>query len=227
MPIARVYDAKTGQIVTTIHDGYLDRLLRWSDIQEYLPFMHKAARSYPGVRVLELGARKGNSTLTFLSAAQMVNGTVVSVDIDPIIDDREGMNPWKDCPWWEFIQGDDMDEAILARLPAEVDVLFVDTSHEYDHTLRELRAYMPRVAPGGLALFHDTTRLGVWDHESTIPSVARALDDYCAEMGITWENLPGEYGLGVILNADNISSGQQDNEPPAGRTAGERPVGLA
>jgi len=81
-----------------------------------------------------------------------------------------------------------------------VDVWFLDTSHEYEHTLAELRAYMPRVAAGGIALFHDTNVIGwpgyQWD--SDISPVATALNDYCAETGLTWENLPGDYGLGVI-----------------------------
>ena len=86
------------------------------------------------------------------------------------------------------------------QLPAEVDVLFLDTSHEYEHTLAELRAYMPRVANGGIALFHDTNLQG-WggnppreDH----PEVRQALDAWCAETGLSWENMPGVYGLGVV-----------------------------
>ena len=199
MAIARTYDAAVGKVITTIHDAYQDRLHKWSDIQEYLPFLHETVRSYPQARVLELGARQGNSTLAFLSAALTVRGSVVSADIDPVTDFTEGMLRWRDCPWWTFIQGDDMDPAVQARLPGVVDVLFIDTSHEYGHTLAELRAYMPRVAPGGVALFHDTRIFGTWSEPGdTVPPVARALDDWCAETGRSWENLPGEYGLGLI-----------------------------
>jgi hypothetical protein len=28
--------------------------------------------------------------------------------------------------------------------------------------------------------------------------VAAALDEYCAEAGLSWVNLPGTYGLGII-----------------------------
>ena len=113
---------------------------------------------------------------------------------------RDGMHRWRDCPGWTFVQGDDMDEAVQARLPAEVDVLFVDSSHEHIHTLEECRAYVPRLAPGGVALFHDT-KLRSWpgyDWQGEIAPVWQALDDYCAETGLSWENLPGEYGLGVV-----------------------------
>jgi len=200
MPLARTFDPATGKVITTLHDAYLDRLSRWSDIQEYLPFLHEQARSRKGVRVLELGSRRANSTLTFLAGATESGGHVWSADIDNILTHAGGIGPWADCPRWTFICGDDMNPALQALLPPEVDVFFLDTSHEYEHTLAELRAYMPRVAAGGIALFHDTNLIGwpgyQWDRD--IPPVRAALDDYCAETGITWENMPGDYGLGVI-----------------------------
>lgn len=206
--IARTYDKTRNAVITTVHDGYVDRLSKWSDVQEYLPLLYGTARSYPKVRVLELGTRRGNSTLAFLAAAAAVDGHVTSVDPDRVTDARDGMLPWRKAPWWTFVRGDDMDSAVQAALPVEVDVLFVDTSHEYEHTLGELRAYMPRVVPGGTALFHDTnvflnqdgTGISSLDPRSgeRIPPVAQALDEYCAEAGLSWENIPGEYGLGRI-----------------------------
>lgn len=199
MPVARTYDKAQGAVVTTLHDGYLDRLSKWSDIQEYLPFLHETARSYGKVRVLELGARAGNSTLAFLAAAEAVDGHVTSVDIDRVTD-RPEMRRLSGHPRWSFIHGDDTDEAVRERLPAEVDVLFIDTSHEYEHTLAELRMHMPRVAPGGVALFHDTNLYG-WGGNpprDDYPEVRQALDAWCAETGTAWENRPGVYGLGVL-----------------------------
>jgi len=198
MPLARTFDGT--RIVSTLRDGYLDRLSKWSDIQEYLPFLHETAKSYKKVRVLELGARKGNSTLAFLAAAEATDGHVTSGDIDNIAMHKDGMFPWRKNPRWTFIHGHDMDPAVQAQLPDEVDVFFLDTSHEYGHTLAELRAYMPRVASGGIALFHDTNKSG-WGGNpplKDVPEVAQALDAYCEETGLSWENLPGEFGLGVI-----------------------------
>ena len=188
-----------GRIFPAINDGYLDRASRWSDIQEYLPFLRETAESYPKVRVLELGSRLGYSTLAFLAAADDVDGHVWSADIDPVADNPRGMGQWKDHPRWTFIQGDDMDPDVQEKLPDEVDVFFLDTSHEYEHTLAELRTYMPRVVKGGIALFHDT-RLVEWEgHErSDFPPVTQALDEFCEETGTEWEELPGAYGLGVI-----------------------------
>jgi len=200
VPLARVYDAARGRIVTTVRDGYLDRLSRWSDVREYLPFLYETAKSYPGARILELGSRKGNSTLAFLAAAKEVNGHVWSCDIENVARDPAGMLFWSRIPCWTFIHGDDMDPAVQEQLPGEIDVFFLDTSHEYEHTLAELRAYMPRVAPGGIALFHDTRLIGWPGHEppGDMPPVAQALGEYCAEAGLSWDEIPGEYGLGRI-----------------------------
>jgi cephalosporin hydroxylase len=200
MPLARTYDAASGKIVSTLHDAFRDRLARWSDIQEYLPLLHEAARSRPGVRVLELGCRRGNSTLAFLAGAAESGGHVWSCDVENVLRFPDGIGPWRDAPHWTFACGSDTDPAVLALLPAEVDVLFIDTIHEHEHTLAELRAYMPRVAPGGIALFHDTNIIGWpgyrWDRD--VPPVRAVLDEWCAEAGLTWENLPGTYGLGII-----------------------------
>src|SRR5580704_2181661 len=123
MPLARTYDAARGKIVVSLHSAFLDRASRDSDIREYLPFLHDTARSYPQVRVLELGARKGNSTLAFLAAAKEAGGHVWSADITNVALDPEGMAPWARHPLWTFTCGDDMDPAVQAKLPPEVDVL--------------------------------------------------------------------------------------------------------
>ena len=202
MALARVYSAAAGGIQTTLQQAFADRLDRDSDIREYLPYLHDTAKAYPACRVLELGTRKGNSTLAFLAAVEPTRGHVWSVDIDNVTRVPDGMGPWAGCPLWTFTHGDDLHPAVAAAQPPEVDVLFIDTTHFYDHTLEELRLYAPRVAPGGVILCHDT-KLLVWEalagpEPEQVPPVRRALGDWCAETGRVWEEIPGEYGLGVV-----------------------------
>ncbi len=200
MPIACTFNAERNAVVIPLYSGYQDRLSRWSDIQEYLSFLYEQARSRPGVRVLELGCRTGNSTLAFLAGAESSGGHVWSVDPADCDGNPEGMKPWRRTSLWTFIRGSDMDDEIRAQLPTEVDVLFIDTSHEYEHTLAELRAYVPMVVPGGIVLCHDTNLFGWPGYEppGKLPPVQQALDEYCAETRLEWRNLAGEYGLGVI-----------------------------
>ena len=201
MALARTYNPATGGITSTLVDACRDRMDRESDIREYLPLLYEYACK---ARVIvELGTRKGNSTLVLLAGAQVSGGHVWSVDVDPCDRDPEGMGPLAGCPLWTFTRGDDLHPAVLAALPQEIDLLFCDTSHFYKETLAECRVYVPRIAPGGTALFHDT-KLFPWTASAgpasapEVPPVRQALDDYCAEAGLSWEDLPGEYGMGVI-----------------------------
>ena len=164
-----------------------------SDIRDHLPRLYAEACRYPNVRVLELGVRSGNSTSAFLAAAEEVDGTVHSVDlVFPNVP-----ADYITSPRWFVSTGDDL--ALEPTLP-DCDVLFVDTSHHLDHTLAELRAFWPHVAPGGVVLLHDTEL----EHPEQVPAddppfpVRVAVETFCAEVGATPEFVPGCHGLGVI-----------------------------
>lgn len=165
-----------------------------SDIQDWLPTLHDEACRYPEVRVLELGVRSGNSTAAFLAAADKVDGHVWSVDITP----ARVPQWWHDRGRWTFVLGADVPPP--DGLPAEVDVLFIDTSHHYQHTYDELTWYAGRVRPGGVILLHDTDLYLPDDRiDGELPfPVKRALDRFCDEHAQKWENRPGCNGLGVL-----------------------------
>lgn len=169
----------------------------WTDIQDHLEFLYDTVRAYESPDVVELGVRSGESTSAFLAALEdIASGHLDSVDINP----PQVPQHWFENPQWTFHQGNDLD--LQAVLPPEFDVLFIDTSHTYEQTLAELRAFVPRVAPGGIVLMHDTQWLPP-AISLTAPGgpVTEALDDWSVETGINWENrlsAPGWYGLGVI-----------------------------
>ena len=150
------------------------------DIVEHLPFLYETACRYEGVRVIELGVRRGNSTSAFLAAAYERDGQVWSCDFKrPLVPQW-----WHDLDRWTFYQGDDRPKGARVVAPSGCDVLFIDTSHTYPHTKEELRAYGPRVCPGGVILCHDTDMGGV----------SRALDELYPE----WVYRLGCNGLGVV-----------------------------
>lgn len=177
-------------------EEYQRRLAVWSDIQDHLEYLYATVCSYEKPVVVELGVRSGNSTAAFLAGVEAAGGHLWSCDIE----DPDVPQEWLSNPLWTFIKGDDV--LVQNALPEAIDVLFIDTSHEYGHTLEELRVYEPRVNPGGIVLCHDTQ----WEYPSTsLPDasgpVAGALDAYCREAKLTWANRnsdPGFYGLGVI-----------------------------
>ena len=178
----------------SLADDYRERAAPWSDVQDCLERLFSAAASYPGVRVLELGVRSGVSTSAFLAAAEHVGGHVWSVDIAA---PQVPLDRWLDSGCWSLSVGDDMQLPLSDR---EFDVLFIDTSHAYEHTLAELRKFVPVVAKGGTVFLHDTrleAPVGVGP-QPPFP-VAKALEEFCQETGRTWTDHDAQYGLGEIV----------------------------
>ena len=166
---------------------------QWSDIEGHLDYFVKCVADLDATRVIELGVRSGVSTAAWLYALEG-RGHLWSVDIN--LPGR----PVGGFPNWTFLLGSDLDPDVLTRLPSEpVDLVFIDTSHEYGHTLDELTEYVPRVRSGGRVLCHDTEL----EHpEDVVPEpafpVKSALERFCAERSLAWENFEHSYGLGVI-----------------------------
>lgn len=192
MPTPEIPDAST-----LVRAGYEHRLTVESDIRGHLQYLHDTVLEQPACgHVIELGVRSGVSTSALLSAVQIRQyGCLVSIDIEM----PTSPPLWAYHTQWHFLQGDDLDPAIVAKaavyFPEGINVLFIDTIHTYEHTLAELRTYGPMVRPGGKILLHDT--LHDIPFEPKWP-VSKAIREWCAETGYQWVNRTGYHGLGVI-----------------------------
>jgi predicted O-methyltransferase YrrM len=174
----------------SLEEEYHGRLDAWSDVQYCMPRMLAAGARYPQVRVLELGVRSGNSTSAFLLAAERRGGHVWSVDtMMPEVPEH-----WAGSGLWTFICGDDL-AVVLPE--GGFDVVFIDTSHSYAHTLAELRRFVPLVNAGGTVLLHDTLLEHVDGEQVPFP-VAHALGEFCRETGREWHEHGGQYGFGEL-----------------------------
>ena len=180
-----------GEGVTTLADEY-ERLCHTpSDIYLHLPRFVEMVRDMDAQHVIELGTRTGVSTVAWLHGLSMTGGRLTSVDID----ERPDIGEWEH---WTFVQGSDLDPAVTSQLD-ECDILFLDTSHLYEHTCQELRIYRHFVRPGGLLVCHDT----MLERPEGAPSrprfpVATAIEEFCAGEGLQWRNIPECWGLGII-----------------------------
>jgi cephalosporin hydroxylase len=174
----------------TLHDLYLERAATPSDINEHLGYMHDRAVE-TGVRtVVELGVRSGNSTAALLAAVTETGGRLWSVDCEPPDVPRE----FTDGPW-TLIIGDDL--AVADQLPDSIDLLFIDTSHHYQHTLDELRLYGPRST---WILLHDTELEHPYQAPAGDPPypVLRAVRKWSEEVGRQVEYQSNCWGLATI-----------------------------
>lgn len=171
-------------------EEYAARLAQWSDVQYCMERMYGTALCYPEGAVLELGVRSGNSTSAFLAAAEKTGGHVWSVDTVP----PEVPRHWAGSDLWTFVQGDDL---TLEPPVTAFDVVFIDTSHHYAHTLTELRRFVPAVKPGGRVLLHDTLLAHVDGEDLPFP-VTLALATFCGETGRGWTEYGGPTGFAEI-----------------------------
>jgi predicted O-methyltransferase YrrM len=132
---------------------------RQSDISDHLGTLFFFATNARPQLIVELGTRGGESTCALLAAAEESSAAVLSIDMD----ECGGLDlPYRER--WTFVRGDDV-EFGRDRFPEwcgqngrdpVIDVLFIDTSHEYEHSKAEIEAWFPHLAPGAVVIFHDT-----------------------------------------------------------------------
>jgi len=179
--------------VTDLQAKYLEVAATPSDIVLHLPRFVEMVVHSNATKVIELGTRTGVSTIAWLYALEQTGGHLWSVDVD-------SKPPIGDYDHWTFIQGDDESDVVLSQLPEQVDLVFLDTSHHYEHTLRELRLYRSQVRPGGFIVCHDTELPqpeGAPFSDPVYP-VKTAIKEFIRETGFRWSNIPECWGLGII-----------------------------
>jgi cephalosporin hydroxylase len=155
-PVARLLSPACRETVT---NGLFDRP-EPSDITDHLPALFCEVLKATPKLVVELGTRGGDSTKAILSAASRSGAKVLSVDVD---DCSSVVSASEFREIWSFVQADDVAFAGSFKswcesngFPSIIDVLFIDTSHEYEHTVQEIEAWFPLLAENATVIFHDT-----------------------------------------------------------------------
>lgn len=130
-----------------------------TDIYDHLStIFFFAAEANPRLMV-ELGTRGGESTRALLAAASLTDAKLLSIDIE----DCEKDDIYAHDKWY-FVKADDIEfgksefKSWCAdhSIKPVIDVLFIDTSHEYVHTKQELEVWSNYIAEKGVLIFHDT-----------------------------------------------------------------------
>src|SRR5712692_8474476 len=154
LPVLRITDC--GPELAEIAE-IRERAVARTDICDHLvPLFVEALTVHPRL-IVELGVRdSGESTFALERVAKLCGSPFVSVDID----DCSRASSWKN---WTFVKTDDIEfarrspEWCRAReIDPEIDVLFIDTSHLYDHTVQEISHWFPFLSQKAKVFFHDT-----------------------------------------------------------------------
>lgn len=150
------------------------------DMQPHVQRLHDLVVEMGARNIVELGVRKGASSAAFLHAVHQTDGHLTSVELtepQPFVDTR-----------WSFIGGDDMSPGVIAQVPDDIDVLFIDTTHRWNHTAAELDVYGRMVRDGGVVACHDTD----------LPGVMEPLRAFWRERGVEWREWRESHGLAFV-----------------------------
>jgi len=176
----------TGSSGSRLLDEIKQKALVPTDISDHLVTIFVEALSMSPRLAVELGVRDGESHFVMERVTEVAGARLVSVDID----DCSSIAAQEHA---DFVQNDDVEFAgrfeswcAEAGVAPEIDVLFVDTSHLYEHTVAEIAAWFPHLAQRSKVLFHDTNLKDVyrrrdgslgtaWDNHR---GVIRAIEEY-------------------------------------------------
>jgi predicted O-methyltransferase YrrM len=133
--------------------------LRKSDISDHLGSLFFFTVGAKPKLIIELGTGGGESTRALLAAAFLSKAVLLSIDIE----DCESIDlPFREN--WHFVQAEDIDFGMFHfegwcrdhQIEPIVDVLFIDSSHEYEHTKSEIATWIRYLSEEGIIIFHDT-----------------------------------------------------------------------
>lgn len=143
-------------------------------------------------RIVELGTYTGNSAFAWL-ACPNTNVTTIDVNHDNLLALLEDVEAFDWTGRVSMIKGDSV--AYAESYGLQADMVYVDTSHEYLQTRREIEAWAPHIQHGGFLVLDDIVQY---------PSVLEAFK-YCFEtswrdrfdwfMGYTETYTPKNHGL--------------------------------
>jgi len=170
----------------------LEHAYRNTDIHQHLVTLHNLVCAMGAKLVLELGVRGGESTVALLEAVGETGGKLVSVDMGGCEGTLEMLRNYGIANRLEFHKSDDIEFGTKVWDRSKLfDLVFIDTSHEYQHTKREIEVFEPITRPGGVMVFHDTV--------SYQDGVMRPLQEFLAiHKNYTFEHHPNCHGLGII-----------------------------
>lgn len=137
-------------------------------------------------RIVQLGHYAGFSTLMigycFMNSRSP--GRLVSIDLDPEVTDytREWVERAGLLSRITLFCGDSSDphlaEQSVSDLAGAPELIFLDSSHAYEHTLSELDLWYPLLRPGGMILLHDVSEFASQYDATGQGGVNRALGEW-------------------------------------------------
>lgn len=154
-----------------------------NDMRDHIQFLSSIAHG----NILELGVRDGNSTCAFLFGIERHGGHLWSVDKN-----IECAKMFPSHELWTFIDSDstDVPKILNAGVPNSLNIILLDTRHDYDQVFEELQCWHTMVEKKGIILVHD-----VITYRNT---AGTACNDFSTEYGWQLFTREGSHGLAIL-----------------------------
>ena len=169
----------------------LEHSKRPTDIHQHLVTLHGLVTGINAKTVIELGVNTAESTVALLEAVAATDGILTSVDIQDLPQTRPMLEGYGLTGRWQFHMMDDIKFGLEVWPKGKLaDLIFVDTSHQYAQTKREIEVFEPILRPGGIMVFHDTV--------SFYQGVQKPINEFLKKNKWPYENKTNCNGLGIL-----------------------------
>ena len=151
-----------------------------------ISLLHGLVMGNRAARIVQLGTCSGYSVLLlgFMLRRMNVGKGLFSVDIDAQMcaTSREWIKRAGLGPYVHIAHLDSTDAKTPHRAKdffgGAPEIIIIDSSHEYEPTLRELNLWYPELAPGGLIALHDVSLFAANFDVTKCGGVARAFNEW-------------------------------------------------
>jgi predicted O-methyltransferase YrrM len=177
-----------------IEDWYAETDSKKSAGESNIPAMSFLQGLIMGSRVqniVQLGHYEGFSALLigFMLKRMGIKNAFVSIDNDQEVTDFT--QKWIDRAnlqeYVKLLVGDSASPHFIDEVNnlfhGAAKLVFIDSSHQYDHTIRELELWYPNLEPQGLIALHDVSGFAIKYDKSEKGGVNKAIEDWSRKWG--------------------------------------------
>ncbi len=138
----------------------------------YYRFLKLLAQEMEARLSVELGVSGGGGSL------YLAMGSQIAIGVDYAWDHEENiLYITKNCPNFRFFEGDSVEQSlVIFERYGFIDILFIDTTHTYEQTMAEYKAYKPFMAPNSVICLDDLFRPGMQEAWNAMPEPKLRLD---------------------------------------------------
>ena len=179
-----------------------DRRKECEPCPDIIDILYWLCRKSKARNVVEIGT--GHSIMPLLLACRRNGGKLFSTDISSTIDangvinwlkldgyldiwtHRYGIDSIEMGRQWNGRQWDGNDRG-------PIDFIYLDTSHLYEQTSKEIQVWLPHLRVGGFFVFHDTSS----SPDGVLPAILELLRKFSQEL--EFHHYPLNYGFGILM----------------------------